>query len=115
MEHLVKLTIYLVDKGTLAGEEVREGLVGVVSIRHPENPNHFLMSRARAPEVLDEGDILEMTLEGVVVASIQKKGAGTFTLPGLLKITAFHGLHDLFIAHQVYTFCQVSGWLQERD
>lgn len=27
-------------------------------------------------------------LEGAVVASIQKKGAGSFTLPGLLKITA---------------------------
>lgn len=27
-------------------------------------------------------------LEGVVHASIHKKGAGTFTLPGLLKITA---------------------------
>jgi nucleoid DNA-binding protein len=27
-------------------------------------------------------------LEGAVAASIQKKGAGTFTLPGLLKITA---------------------------
>jgi nucleoid DNA-binding protein len=28
------------------------------------------------------------SLEGAVVASIQKKGAGSFTLPGLLKITA---------------------------
>jgi len=27
-------------------------------------------------------------LEGAVVASIQKKGAGAFTLPGLLKITS---------------------------
>ena len=27
-------------------------------------------------------------LEGAVAASISKKGAGTFTLPGLLKITA---------------------------
>ena len=27
-------------------------------------------------------------LEGVVHASVHKKGAGTFTLPGLLKITA---------------------------
>ena len=27
-------------------------------------------------------------LEGAVVASIQKKGAGSFTLPGLLKITS---------------------------
>ena len=28
---------------------------------------------------------------------------------GLLEITVFHGFHDLFIAHQVNTFCQVSG------
>ena len=32
---------------------------GHVSIRHPDNPNHFLMSRARAPNCVEIGDIME--------------------------------------------------------
>lgn len=50
----------------LAKENVLDSF-GHITVRHPGNPNHFFMSRARAPEVLVEGDILEMTLEGVVV------------------------------------------------
>jgi ribulose-5-phosphate 4-epimerase/fuculose-1-phosphate aldolase len=40
---------------------------GHVSIRHPENPNHFLMSRARAPNCVEIGDITEFTHDGKVV------------------------------------------------
>jgi HCOMODA/2-hydroxy-3-carboxy-muconic semialdehyde decarboxylase len=40
---------------------------GHVSIRHPENPKHFLMSRARAPNCVEIGDITEFTLDGAVV------------------------------------------------
>ena len=40
---------------------------GHVSIRHPENPKHFLMSRARAPACVEMGDITEFTLDGTVV------------------------------------------------
>ena len=45
----------------------REGIVdsfGHVSARHPDNPNHFLMSRARAPDCVEADDILEFTLQG---------------------------------------------------
>jgi HCOMODA/2-hydroxy-3-carboxy-muconic semialdehyde decarboxylase len=44
-----------------------EGVVdsfGHVSARHPDNPNHFLLSRARAPERIEADDIMEFTLEG---------------------------------------------------
>jgi HCOMODA/2-hydroxy-3-carboxy-muconic semialdehyde decarboxylase len=44
-----------------------EGVVdsfGHVSARHPDNPNHFLLSRARAPERIEVDDIMEFTLEG---------------------------------------------------
>ena len=44
-----------------------EGIVdsfGHVSARHPDNPNHFLLSRARAPERIEVDDIMEFTLEG---------------------------------------------------
>ena len=40
---------------------------GHVSIRHPDNPNHFLMSRARAPNCIQIADIMEFTLDGIVV------------------------------------------------
>jgi HCOMODA/2-hydroxy-3-carboxy-muconic semialdehyde decarboxylase len=44
-----------------------EGVVdsfGHVSARHPDNPNHFLLSRARAPERIEVDDIMEFTLTG---------------------------------------------------
>ncbi|HTH97558.1 MAG TPA: class II aldolase/adducin family protein [Stellaceae bacterium] len=40
---------------------------GHVTIRHPENPNHFFMSRARAPACVEIGDIMEFKLDGTVV------------------------------------------------
>ena len=40
---------------------------GHVSIRHPDNPDHFLMSRARAPNCVEIGDITEFTFDGKVV------------------------------------------------
>jgi HCOMODA/2-hydroxy-3-carboxy-muconic semialdehyde decarboxylase len=48
----------------------REGVVdsfGHVSTRHPDNPNRFLLSRARAPERIEAADIMEFTLEGEAV------------------------------------------------
>ena len=40
---------------------------GHVSIRHPDKPDHFLLSRARAPNCVTLDDIMEFTLEGKVV------------------------------------------------
>jgi len=40
---------------------------GHVSVRHPDKPGRFLMSRARAPMCVESGDIMEFTLEGEVV------------------------------------------------
>ena len=40
---------------------------GHVSIRHPTNPERFLLSRSRSPELVEERDIMEFTLEGKVV------------------------------------------------
>jgi HCOMODA/2-hydroxy-3-carboxy-muconic semialdehyde decarboxylase len=37
---------------------------GHVSIRSPDNPNHYFLSRSRAPERVETGDIMEFTLEG---------------------------------------------------
>eukprot|EP01037_Dinobryon_pediforme_P042673 gene42673-53219_t len=40
---------------------------GHVSVRHPDNPNHFLLSRARAPNCVEVEDIMEFTHTGEVV------------------------------------------------
>ena len=45
----------------------REGVVdafGHISVRHPENPERFLLSRSRAPELITKDDILEFALDG---------------------------------------------------
>src|SRR5947207_2222443 len=45
----------------------REGIVdsfGHISARHPDNPQHYLLSRARAPDCIEAADIMEFTLDG---------------------------------------------------
>jgi HCOMODA/2-hydroxy-3-carboxy-muconic semialdehyde decarboxylase len=46
---------------------------GHISIRHPDNPAHFLMSRARAPMCVETGDLMEFTLEGQVIGAVPGK------------------------------------------
>ena len=44
-----------------------EGVVdayGHVSVRHPDNPERFLLSCSRSPELVEESDIMEFTLDG---------------------------------------------------
>jgi ribulose-5-phosphate 4-epimerase/fuculose-1-phosphate aldolase len=48
----------------------REGILdayGHVSVRHPERADHFLLSRARSPENVEAGDVLEFDSEGGLV------------------------------------------------
>jgi ribulose-5-phosphate 4-epimerase/fuculose-1-phosphate aldolase len=47
----------------LAAEHVVDAF-GHVSVRHPEHPQRYLQSRARAPELIDSDDIMEFTLTG---------------------------------------------------
>ena len=47
----------------LAREEVVDAY-GHVSVRHPDNPKRFLISRSLAPELVGPGDILELDLDG---------------------------------------------------
>jgi HCOMODA/2-hydroxy-3-carboxy-muconic semialdehyde decarboxylase len=46
----------------LAREEVVDAY-GHVSVRHPENPNRFLIARSLAPELVGPGDIVELDLD----------------------------------------------------
>jgi len=46
----------------VAYEGVLDGF-GHVSVRHPEKPDHYLLSRSRSPELVEPADILEFTLD----------------------------------------------------
>src|SRR6478672_13959701 len=37
---------------------------GHISVRHPDNPKHFFMSRSRAPELVEHHDLIEFDQEG---------------------------------------------------
>jgi HCOMODA/2-hydroxy-3-carboxy-muconic semialdehyde decarboxylase len=54
----------------------REGVVdsfGHISVRHPDNPDHFFMARARAPDCVEVSDLLEFTLTGELVGKDSRK------------------------------------------
>ena len=57
VEDLVAANRILADQGVLDA-------FGHVSIRHPDNPNRFLMSRSLAPALVKAEDIMEFDLDG---------------------------------------------------
>jgi ribulose-5-phosphate 4-epimerase/fuculose-1-phosphate aldolase len=56
VDDLVAANRILVDQGVLDG-------YGHVSVRHPADPNRYLMARSVAPELVTAGDILEYDLD----------------------------------------------------
>ncbi len=56
----------------LATENVVDAF-GHVSARHPENPGHYLISRALPPELITAEDIMEISLEGKAVGGDTRK------------------------------------------
>jgi ribulose-5-phosphate 4-epimerase/fuculose-1-phosphate aldolase len=57
VDDLVAASHILADQGVVDG-------FGHVSVRHPANPNHFLMSRSMAPALVKAEDIMEFDLDG---------------------------------------------------
>jgi HCOMODA/2-hydroxy-3-carboxy-muconic semialdehyde decarboxylase len=53
----------------LANEGVLDAF-GHVSVRHPENPARYLLSRSRAPELVAPGDVLEFDLDSNPVRAV---------------------------------------------
>jgi HCOMODA/2-hydroxy-3-carboxy-muconic semialdehyde decarboxylase len=47
----------------LAKEEVVDAY-GHISLRHPDNPKHFFLSRSVSPELVERDDIVELGLDG---------------------------------------------------
>jgi ribulose-5-phosphate 4-epimerase/fuculose-1-phosphate aldolase len=50
----------------LARENVVDSF-GHVSVRHPDNPQRYLLSRSRAPDCIEKDDIMEFTLDGAAI------------------------------------------------
>jgi len=50
----------------LAREDVVDAY-GHVSIRHPDNPDRYFISRSRSPALVERGDLMEMELDGTPV------------------------------------------------
>jgi ribulose-5-phosphate 4-epimerase/fuculose-1-phosphate aldolase len=51
----------------LANERVVDAY-GHVSVRHPQDPTRYLLSRSLAPELVERGDVIEFDLEGKAVS-----------------------------------------------
>src|SRR5438874_4119302 len=54
----------------------REGVVdsfGHVSIRHPDRPDRYVLSRARAPECIEIDDLMEFALDSTPIAAAGRK------------------------------------------
>ena len=55
-----------------------EGVIdafGHVSMRHPDNPKRYLLSRSRAPELVEPDDFIEYDLDSQPVSAIQASGS----------------------------------------
>jgi HCOMODA/2-hydroxy-3-carboxy-muconic semialdehyde decarboxylase len=68
IEELVLANRILNDRGVLDA-------YGHVSIRHPTNPNHYLMARAIAPGLVNAEDIMEFDLDST---PIDRRGRSMF-------------------------------------
>jgi HCOMODA/2-hydroxy-3-carboxy-muconic semialdehyde decarboxylase len=56
----------------LANEGVLDAF-GHVSIRNPENPNRYFLSRSRSPELVEPGDVLEYDLDSDAVKPTKER------------------------------------------
>jgi ribulose-5-phosphate 4-epimerase/fuculose-1-phosphate aldolase len=56
----------------LAAEDVVDAF-GHISVRHPDNPDHYLLARSRSPELVTMDDIMEFTLQGDIVGDDNRK------------------------------------------
>jgi HCOMODA/2-hydroxy-3-carboxy-muconic semialdehyde decarboxylase len=56
----------------LARENIIDGF-GHVSVRHPTNPERFLLSRSRSPEIVTHDDIMEFDLDGTLISDDRRR------------------------------------------
>jgi HCOMODA/2-hydroxy-3-carboxy-muconic semialdehyde decarboxylase len=68
VEDLVTASHILADQGVLDG-------LGHISVRHPDNPQRYLMSRSLAPALVTSADIMEYDLDS---NAIDRQGRSLF-------------------------------------
>ena len=74
----------LVAANRILGHEGILDAYGHVSVRHPENPGHFLLSRARSPEYVEVADVLEAMNSDTVSACAELRVDGGASANDLL-------------------------------
>jgi ribulose-5-phosphate 4-epimerase/fuculose-1-phosphate aldolase len=65
LEHAIRNVV--VANRILANERVVDAY-GHVSVRHPLDPGRYLLSRSRAPDLVEGGDVIEFDLDGKAVS-----------------------------------------------
>ena len=68
MSHLDDLLRDLVVANRILANENVVNVYGHISVRHPGNAGHFLMSRSRAPELVERDDLVEFDAGGEPVS-----------------------------------------------
>ena len=67
MSQLTDLIDELVTANRILASENVVDAFGHISVRHPDKPGHYFLSRARAPQCIEADDIMEFTLDGTPV------------------------------------------------
>lgn len=67
MDKLTKTMREVVTANRILARENVVDAYGHITIRHPDNPERYLMSCSRSPELVTLGDVMEFTLDGVAV------------------------------------------------
>jgi ribulose-5-phosphate 4-epimerase/fuculose-1-phosphate aldolase len=73
MKQLDFLLEELVTANRILAREAVVDSFGHVSVRHPDRPDHYMLSRARAPDCIEPADIMEFTLEGEPIDARDRK------------------------------------------
>ena len=85
----------------LARENVVDSF-GHISVRHPGNPQRYLLSRSRAPDCIERDDLMEFGLDGEPVDDRPD------SLP--LRPDARAGLAHVATRHLYVTTSSAGGW-----
>src|SRR5580692_1681559 len=67
----------------IAHEGVLDGF-GHVSVRHPDHPDRYLLSRSRSPELVEPADVLEFTLDSNPVGTPKAEFYGERVIHGCI-------------------------------
>jgi len=67
MPALASLLDELVTANRILARERVVDAFGHVSVRHPDRTDRYFLSRARAPELIEAGDLMEFTLDGTAI------------------------------------------------